>query len=99
MKGALADATSHLASQSGAAELREKIKAVELRSEQLQQQALERLVQISAAVPTPLQRTMPAHAAEAIAHNLQRVREASAVTLTPALATLLNTLQENSLSR
>jgi len=99
MKGALADDASHLASQSGAAELREKIKAVELRSEQLQQQALERLVQNSAEVHTSSQRTMPAHAAAAIAHNLQRVREASTVTLTPALAALLNTLQENSLSR
>jgi|GEM_PF-551608 len=45
MKGELAQPLSHVAELSGVAELREKIKAVELRSEQLQQQALERLAQ------------------------------------------------------
>lgn len=97
MKGALADSNHPLAGQSDATQLREKIKAVELRSEQLQQHALEQLANTSlqGAVAAPLQ---PVQAANAIAGNLAQLREASAVTLSPALAGLLLILQEKSLS-
>jgi uncharacterized protein (TIGR02444 family) len=100
MKEALAQPHTPVSKMSGAGELREKIKAVELRSEQLQQQALERLAQQGLAAPAPesAAANTPDRHADAIAHNLQKVREASAVTLTPALAGLLNILQESATS-
>lgn len=100
MKGALAQPHTLVSQMSGAGELREKIKAVELRSEQLQQQALERLARNDPATQSPAsaEADTPDRHALAIAHNLQKVREASAVTLTPALAGLLQILQENATS-
>lgn len=96
MKGSLADPDSVLANQSGARDLRERIKAVELRSEQLQQQVLEQLAQDHIAANTSADPELLVEAAttDAVAHNLDAIREASAVTLTPALAALLKTLQE-----
>lgn len=101
MKEALAQPQTLASQMTGAAELREKIKAAELRSEQLQQQALERLAQDGLGTPAPMSSRIdsPDRHAKAVAHNLLKVREASAVTLTPALADLLQMLQEKALSR
>jgi uncharacterized protein (TIGR02444 family) len=99
MKGELAQPLSHVAELSGVAELREKIKAVELRSEQLQQQALERLAQECLRTQLSIRDQSPAPGAAAIDHNLLQLCEASAVPLTPALADLLQILQEKALSR
>jgi uncharacterized protein (TIGR02444 family) len=100
MKEALAQPHTLVSQMSAAGELREKIKAVELRSEQLQQQALERLARNDPATQSPAsaEADTPDRHALAIAHNLQKVREASAVTLTPALAGLLQILQETATS-
>lgn len=100
MKGALAQPQTLTSQMTGATELREKIKAAELRSEQLQQQVLEQLAKDSLGTQAPEsgRADSPDRHNNAIAHNLQKVREASAVTLTPALAGLLQVLHENATS-
>ena len=99
IKGELAQPLSQVAALSGVAELREKIKAVELRSEQLQQHALERLAQESFRSHLSPRDQSPAPGAAAIAHNLLQLCEASTVPLTPALADLLQILQEKAVLR
>lgn len=99
IKGELAQPLSQVAALSGVVELREKIKAVELRSEQLQQQTLERLAQESFRSHLSPRDQSPAPEAAAIAHNLLQLCEASTVPLTPALADLLHILQEKAVLR
>jgi len=100
MKAELAQTHSLVARQPEAEDLRERIKAVELRAEKLQQQALESLAQeyLAAHARSGPQAAGQPGTGEAIAHNLQSLSEASAVTLTPALAALLQILQKNATS-
>lgn len=75
-------------------QLRERIKAVELQSEQLQQQIMEALCEHwRAQQPTQAGHSFTTQG-ESIAANLRAVAEASAVPFTPALQTLLDTLQQ-----
>ncbi len=94
MKQALANESSAVLPPQPCAQLRERIKAVELQSEQLQQQIMESLCERwLTRQPDQPARTLTAQQ-EDIAANLRAVAEASAVTLTPALVALLDTLQQ-----
>ncbi len=92
MKQALASEQFNVLPQQPCTQLRERIKAVELQSEQLQQQIMEALCEHWLAQ----QPTQAVHSfemqQESIAANLRAVAEASAVPFTPALQGLLDTL-------
>ncbi len=94
MKQALASEQFSVLPQQACTPLRERIKAVELQSEQLQQQIMEALCERWLAQ----QPTQAGHAftrqEQSIAANLRAVAEASAVPFTPALQALLDTLQQ-----
>jgi uncharacterized protein (TIGR02444 family) len=94
MKQALASEHFNLLPQQPCTQLRERIKAAELQSEQLQQQIMEALCEHWLG-------QQEAHAVQSfatqeplIAANLRAVAEASAVPFTPALQALLDTLQQ-----
>jgi uncharacterized protein (TIGR02444 family) len=94
MKQALASEQVSLLPQQPCTQLRERIKAVELQSEQLQQQIMEALCEHWLAQ----QEAQADHSFVAQEHiiiaNLCAVAEASAVPFTPALQALLDTLQQ-----
>lgn len=96
MKSALAAQDSTLSTLPGVTELREQIKAVELRGERLQQHALESLMRASPAVQRPVQNDE--QASHSIQHNLQKIVEASALTLTPELTQHLEFLTRKALA-
>jgi len=94
MKQALAVEQPAVLPQQPCTQLRERIKAVELQSEQMQQQIMEALCERWLA-QQPMQ---AGHSfttqVDIIAANLRAVAEASAVPFTPALQAQLDTLQQ-----
>ncbi len=94
MKQALASEQFSVLPQQACAPLRERIKAVELQSEQLQQQIMESLCEHWLA-QQPMQTGHSVTTQEqTIAANLRAVVEASAVPFTRELQALLDTLQQ-----
>jgi uncharacterized protein (TIGR02444 family) len=94
MKQALASEQFNVLPQQPCTQLRERIKAVELQSEQLQQQLMEALCEHWLAQQEVRENRSPATQEQSITINLRAVAEASAVPFTPALQALLDTLQQ-----
>lgn len=101
MKQALAGEQSALLQERACVPLRERIKAVELQSERLQQEVMEALCQrwlIERSRQHDREDDTRAGQAQTIADNLRAIAEASAVPLTPALQSLLDMLQRSARS-
>ncbi len=92
MKQALASEQFSALPQQACAPLRERIKAVELQSEQLQQQIMQTLCEHWLAQQATTEGQTFKTQEQVIAANLRAVVEASAVPFTPALQGLLDTL-------